>query len=338
MPLPNVFANVSVLPTPDLDENFNALGALVNIPCTATGTNTIALTTVTTDVPAVTAYTNSVPIFSFIAVASANGAVTININGIGAKNLYKSNGLIAAGQNDIVVNGLYQISYNSTLNSGAGGFVLNNPSTVTTAPTVTKKTSGSGTYTPPSGLVRIRVRMIGAGGGGGAQVVNAPATNGGDTTFENWQAKGGSLGVAGGASAGGNNGGGVTPGTDGTGTLIVRVPGSGGASAINGATAQPSWGGMAGVMGSETVRSLSATTGQAGGTNTGSGGSGGGTTGTAFGQGGGGGEYAEFYMTAAQVGAGVSYSVGAAGTGGTAGTIAGGNGGSGLLVIEEFYQ
>jgi len=62
-----------------------------------------------------------------------------------------------------------------------------------TAPSVQKFTSGSGTYTTPAGVKRIRVRMVGGGGGGaGGGSTYGAGGNGGDTTF------GSSLLVAGG--------------------------------------------------------------------------------------------------------------------------------------------
>jgi hypothetical protein len=42
-------------------------------------------------------------------------------------------------------------------------------------------------------------------------------------------------------------------------------------------------------------------------------------------------------MTAAQVGASQTYTVGGGGNGGSAGGNAGGNGGAGVIIIEEFY-
>src|SRR5262249_11448106 len=86
--------------------------------------------------------------------------------------------------------------YNTTLNgleywNGTAWVVLGQ------APTVQKFTSGSGTYTPSTGVVRVRVRMCGGGGGGGAQSSNN-GSNGGDTSFGSWTA------IHGNGGAGGN--------------------------------------------------------------------------------------------------------------------------------------
>jgi hypothetical protein len=121
------FANVVLAHTPDLDTNFNALGALVNIPCTASGTNTIALTPFASlTLPTVSAYTDQAPVFSFFAAATSTGAITININGLGAKKLFKNNGQTLAGSNDLISGALYQVSFKQSLDGGSGGFIILN--------------------------------------------------------------------------------------------------------------------------------------------------------------------------------------------------------------------
>jgi hypothetical protein len=92
-------------------------------------------------------------------------------------------------------------------------------------PTYTKLTSGSGTYTPPVGAVRIHVRM--AGGGGGA---NAIGGAGGTTIFGGWTAIGGGQGQGGGAAGAGGVGG--TGGSNGTGVIIDRNAGAQGTFGI----------------------------------------------------------------------------------------------------------
>jgi hypothetical protein len=66
-------------------------------------------------------------------------------------------------------------------------------------PTVTRLTSGSGTYKTPLGTKYLKIRMIGGGGGGGSATGGGESwdgTSGGNTTF------GGTLLVAGGGSGG----------------------------------------------------------------------------------------------------------------------------------------
>lgn len=336
MPLPWTFANATTLFTSRLDDDFNALGALTVIPCTATGTNTIALTP-SANTPTISAYSNLSPIFAFLAAASSSGAITINVNGIGAKNLYKNNGATAAGSGDIVIGGLYLISYNSALNGAVGGFVLDNPSTtLLSAVTVQRFTSGSGTYTPTAGTVRVRVTIVGAGGGGGAVATNTGVT-GVTSSFESWTANGGVGGVA----AGGAGGAGGSGGGTGTGTLINRIGGGAGGSGQSiGAVLVDAVGGMGGnnpLGGAGRNGAAGVFTGQAAAANTGGGG--GGATGNgssvSAGGGGGAGEYVEVWMTVAQA-SGAAYAVGAGGAGGAAGTFAGGPGAAGIIICEEF--
>lgn len=338
MALPFPLANVSVLRTPDIDANNAALGALTVIPCTATGTNTIALTPAA-NTPTISAYSNLTPVFAFIAAASNSGATTININGLGAKNLYKNNGATAAGSGDIVVNGLYLISYNSALNGAVGGFVLDNPSASTFSNTTTTRliTGGPLTYTPPAGAVRFRVRMVGGGGGGGATVTNAGVI-GTATSFQvnatgtAWTAAPGGAGPTAGTGAAGAGG---TGGTDGsTGNLVARIPGANGSRGLGQINGLGGYGGSS-VFGGGGDQVTNATNGVAAKTNTGSGGSSAGINAGANPPGGGGaGEYVEFWVTGMTT---ATYTVGPGGAGGAAGTNSGGAGATGIIIIEEFY-
>lgn len=51
---------------------------------------------------------------------ASTGAATINVNGLGAKKIYLSN-LVQAGNGDLLAD-LYDFIYDSTLDSGVGGF------------------------------------------------------------------------------------------------------------------------------------------------------------------------------------------------------------------------
>lgn len=206
------------------------------------------------------------------------------------------------------------------------------------SPTIQLFTTGSGTYTPSTGTVRIRVRMVGGGGGGGGGggASTGGGGSGGSTNFASWVAGGGAGGNQNNVGQGGGGGVGASGGANGTGTQILRIGGGGGGSGassntnytggIAGAGGGSAWGG-AGQAGLGAIGSTGG--GGAGGTN--------GSIG-AFGQGGGGGggEYVEFYVTSPVA---VSYVVGAAGIAGTAGTGSSGNAGAaGRIVIEELYQ
>lgn len=92
------------------------------IACTATGTNTIALQQ-NANQNVVTGYVNYQQ-FSFISAHTSTGSVTINVNGIGALNLYKADGINQAQSGTIVAGTAYTIAYNSALNSAAGGFQI----------------------------------------------------------------------------------------------------------------------------------------------------------------------------------------------------------------------
>jgi hypothetical protein len=85
------------------------------IPCTATGVNTIALAPFA-NTPTISSYTSLAPSFAFIAAATSTGAVTINVNGIGAINAFKWNGQQALGAGDITIGETYKATYNATLN------------------------------------------------------------------------------------------------------------------------------------------------------------------------------------------------------------------------------
>lgn len=205
-----------------------------------------------------------------------------------------------------------------------------------TAPTVQRFTTGtSQTYTPAAGIARIKVRMCGGGGGGGGATANNGQA-GGATSFGSWTAVNGNGG--GGNTVGAVGGAGGTGGTNGTGTLVVRITGGQGSGITMSGTSINNSGGIGGQnpFGGAGVMAANAA-GTNGAANTGAGGGGGGSINSDTGAGGGAGEYVEFWMTAAQVGASQTYTVGTGGSGGAAGTNAGGNGAAGIIIIEEFY-
>lgn len=203
-----------------------------------------------------------------------------------------------------------------------------------TTKTVQVFTSGSGTYTTPTGCKSIFIRMIGGGGGGqGSGTSRGTGGTGGNTTFGgSLTATGGTGGsdagfIAGGLPTGGdiNIRGGSAGGA--SGSLTAYYPGGGGGNgAFGGGGPPPATGGNAGI---------------AGATNTGGGGSGGasdGTSGAAAAAGGSAGGYLE--KTISSPSATFSYAVGAGGTAGTGsgGSFAnGGAGGSGVIIVQEFY-
>lgn len=267
-------------------------------------------------------------IVGFKANASNTGAATLNVNALGAKAIryQAATGDAALRANMLRANGKYVVVYSTAANGGAGAWVLAAPSVTFATPTNQSFTSGSGTYTTPTGATWIRVRMVGGGGGGGQSGSGGtPGTVGGNTTFSTATAGGGGGGSPLGAGGGGTASGGTVNLTGGAGQegnpgAANFSGGNGGASAFGGAG-----------------RGVSGSNGGVGAANTGGGGGGAGVNTTAFtGGGGGSGGYVEFYI--ANPNATYSYAVGAAGTGGTGGgQFTGGNGGSGIIIVEEHY-
>jgi hypothetical protein len=171
-------------------------------------------------------------------------------------------------------------------------------------------TSGTGTYTPPAGVLVIKVRMCGGGAGGGS-TGSTGINSGGDSGFGSTTAKGAT------SSAGG------TGGTTGTGTQIFRIPGGTGASGtiITAAGQQ-----VAGAVGGS---SFFGNTGAPGGGGQGSNSAG---ASSSSGNGGGAGEYVEFFLTSPTA---QTYTVGAGGNSPGSGGLGGGHG---IILVEEFYS
>ena len=191
-------------------------------------------------------------------------------------------------------------------------------------PTITQTiyTSGSGTYTVPTGVKWLRIRMCGSGGGGGGS--GSAGNDGGDTLFGGILTAGKGLG---GLNGGGPRAGGTATGGD------INIQGGNGGSRLNSGPA-PGYPGGANPLGP----------GGCGGEQNGGGG------GNATGYGGGGGCFGTTSGTPTSYGSGsagaylekiisspsatYTYTVGGAGTGGTNG----GNGSAGVIIIEEHYN
>ena len=221
--------------------------------------------------------------------------------------------------------------------------VAGTPTMTFKAPTQTNLTSGSGTYTVPTGAVWLKIIMVGGGGGGGGNgASNTDGSTGGTTTFNSINAVGGSGGQRG---AAGNGTIGGLGGTGGTGTAQYRSPGQyGGTGPVgwtNAAYATTSGGGGSSALGAGGINATQGTVaGVNAAANSGGGGSGGGGVygSTNSSSGGGGGEFVELLIGSPA--ASYSYAVGAGGSGGTGSggnAATGGNGGSGVIIIEEHY-
>lgn len=133
MTLPNTFANETSPGMVELDQNFAAVANMAQWNASATGTNTVALTT-TANQPAVSAYADRQR-FQFVGPNNSTGSVTVAVNGLSALPLYLITGVQAAS-GDIASGTPYEIIYLSALNSGNGGFqVLSNVPSSAVIPT-----------------------------------------------------------------------------------------------------------------------------------------------------------------------------------------------------------
>lgn len=234
-----------------------------------------------------------------------------------------------------------QTGYNTTL----GALESYNSTTTTwivsgSNPKITQTiyTTGSGTYTVPTGVTWLRVRMVGGGGGGSGGGSGSPGTGGTGGT----SSLGSILSCTGGSSTG------QVTSTQFYGVGTINSPATG--IAISGAVASSNAvsstgtasGGSGGVspFGGNGFGGWGTGTGQTAVANSGSGGGGGGnqTTSGYIGAGGTAGGYVDAIISSPS--ATYSYAIGAGGTAGAAGTSggAGGAGGSGYIIIEEHYN
>lgn len=124
MPLPVLFANLTAPTLPELDEDFAALGAITQIPCAVSGTNALTLTPAAST-PTISAY-NQYQTYVGIASAGNTGPATGAVGSLGALAIYKDGigGPTALTGGEIVTGNAIFLTYDSALNSGAGGFHL----------------------------------------------------------------------------------------------------------------------------------------------------------------------------------------------------------------------
>jgi hypothetical protein len=252
------------------------------IGCTAVGTNSIALTP-RDAVYAPTTYTDTAPLYTWVQTLTTNGAVTINISGLGAKNAYKQNGT-PVGANDLIGGQLYQALYYSGLNAGAGGFVVAAAAigrvtisdTAPSSPAVGDLWWDSVSallylyYQDPNSTQWVNANNAAAGGGGlvgfnsysSSQTITIPA-NATKAMVEMWGGTGGTGGLVGSyqMTSGGSGAGGflrkfLTGLTSGN-TIIFTQGGAGAAGNASG-TNGGNGGNSTLVSGSQTISTLTA--------------------------------------------------------------------------------
>lgn len=267
--------------------------------------------------------------FSFIPGGDNTSTVTININGLGAKEIRDRTGTALAG-GELVSGSLVTIEYDGTYFRIVSGAT---DSAATTGPTEQIFTS-SGTWTRPAGCKRAEVFVQGAGGGGGGTGATDDAGNGGGgaggtaiaildvTTIASATITIGAGGA--GATNGNGTAGGNSSWSDGTNTLTGNG-GSGGVENEAGGAGGTATGGTLNITGGD---------GDGGGdgdsvTHGGKGGAGGASY---FGGGGAGG----FSDNSAQTG-GDGNAPGSGGGGGNGDAGGGGTGANGIVRVVEYY-
>jgi hypothetical protein len=119
------------------------------IQCTALGTNAIGLTPVNPPLN-ITSY-KTLQQYGFFSVGTSTGNVTINYNGLGSKNAYQNDGITQISSGSIISGAFYTFIYQSSLNSGAGGFQLVSSAASTSSGTVASGTANQLAYYATNG-------------------------------------------------------------------------------------------------------------------------------------------------------------------------------------------
>lgn len=147
------------------DQSLADMGSLGITPCTAVGTNSIVLTPIPTVFAPTVAIPQALQAFSFVAVASSSGAVTVQVGTTAALKLYRMDGVTQASTGDLITTVTYLINYNAALNSAAGGFQILAPianeinpiisGATITGSTITTSTYNGNTWTAGTGTLTI---------------------------------------------------------------------------------------------------------------------------------------------------------------------------------------
>ena len=118
----NQFASLTNPTLPNLDADFIGVANTLVVPCTASGTNAVTLTPVASTVT-VSGYTDKDQ-YTFDAPATSTGVMTMQVGVLGLLKLFKAGGTTQATAGDVVLVQFYQVAYQATLDTGAGGFVI----------------------------------------------------------------------------------------------------------------------------------------------------------------------------------------------------------------------
>jgi hypothetical protein len=126
MTYPTTFANLAAgnQPLSQVDTMFQVVGQQGAIPCTVSGTANAITLTPGTNYYAPTALTNGL-MLSFQATANSTAAITVQLLGLGALNLYTASG-VQAGSGRILSGSHYILQYWGDLNSSSGGWLIVN--------------------------------------------------------------------------------------------------------------------------------------------------------------------------------------------------------------------
>lgn len=343
MAFPIIFANLptGIQPLSYFDTMFNTVGNMGTIFCTATGSNTVALTPIA-NMPTVASYTNY-QAFGFVASAASTGSVTLNVSGVGALPAYAADASTQLSNGSISAGVYYLFAYNSALNTGSGGFQLigntggggGGGGYVQSVDVQTFVYTGiPQTYTTPVGTTALVIQGVAGGGGGGAASSGTSGTAGGTTSVGTvlvlGGGQGGSAGSGGGAGQGGT-GGSVT-------TATITFPGSSGQPGSNANATSGGGSGGVGIFGAGGGHGVNGADGETASVNTGAGGAGGSGIFNAANSGGGGGGGGQGITYVLNPAGSYTVTIGSGGAGGTSGSYQGGNGASGCVIIAAYVN
>lgn len=196
---------------------------VMNYAVDSVGTDSYAITL--TSIPA--AYTAG-QVITFKAGTANTGPSTLNVNGLGAKSIFKNvNVELATG--DILANQVVYVEYDGT------NFQLMSIPSVATPVINIYTSTGANTWTKPSGLKYVIVEVMGAGGGGGGENTTGAASGGGGGGYSKKIIPAATLGATETATVGSGGLGGVGDNdgvAGGTSTFGAHATGNGGAGGL----------------------------------------------------------------------------------------------------------